>query len=90
MSRRVELPRRSRAPRSKPKLASSVFDSLLQTPGCAMVEPPVSYLYFTVPTAACEMALVFRSTGCAYSVSRLLYLRASSPAYTTFSALAPL
>jgi hypothetical protein len=33
VSRGVELPNPSHAPRSKPKLASSTFGGLLQTPG---------------------------------------------------------
>jgi hypothetical protein len=43
-----------------------------------MVELPVSYLESTVPTAAPEMAIVFRSTGCTYFTYRILSLQQSS------------
>jgi len=36
-----------------------------------MVEPPVSYLEATVLAAACEMAMVFGSTGCAFLARRV-------------------
>jgi|ERR1700722_18189382 hypothetical protein len=51
-----------------------------------MVEPPVSYLESAVPTAACEMAIVFRSTGCAFFACRDLSLRIPSPSSATSSA----
>jgi hypothetical protein len=37
-----------------------------------MVEPPVFYLESTVPTTACEMAVVIRSISCAYFTYRIL------------------
>jgi hypothetical protein len=40
-----------------------------------MVEPPVSYLESTVPAATSEMAVVFRSAGCARFACRVLPLR---------------
>jgi len=39
-----------------------------------MVEPPVSYLEATTPAAACEMAVVFGSAGCALLARRVLSL----------------
>src|SRR5438105_3297529 len=39
------------------------------------MESPVSYLGSTVPAAACEMAIVFRSAGCAcFALSCPIYL----------------
>jgi hypothetical protein len=61
MSRRVEPPRSSSGPRLNPKLASSIFGPSTDSWFVAMVEPPVSYLESMVSTAACEMAIVFRS-----------------------------
>jgi hypothetical protein len=63
VNRRVELPRSSRAPCSKPKLGPLYswwpsIDSWCVT----IVESPVSYLELTVPTAACEIAVIFQST----------------------------
>jgi hypothetical protein len=40
------------------------------------VEPLVSYLESTVPTAACEMAIVYRSASCACFACHVLHLRA--------------
>ena len=43
-----------------------------------MMDPPVSYLESTVPAAACEMAIVFRSVGYAYFACRPIDLNTVS------------
>jgi hypothetical protein len=53
----------------------------------AMVEPPVSYLEALVPAAACEIAIIFRSAGCACLARRVLSLRLPRPSYVTLSFL---
>jgi hypothetical protein len=53
----------------------------------AMVEPPVSYLDSMVPTAACEMAIVFRSVGCACCACGVLSIQASPPSSVISSAV---
>jgi hypothetical protein len=49
-----------------------------------MMEPLVSYLNSRVPTAACEMAIVFRSAGSAYFACRVQSLRLPSPLLRCF------
>jgi hypothetical protein len=55
----------------------------------AMVEPPVLYLQSIVPTAACDMAIVFRPTGYSSSACRIFSLRPRSLSYDASSALPP-
>jgi hypothetical protein len=43
----------------------------------AVVEPPVLYLQSTVPTAACDMAIVFRPIGYSSLTRRVLPLRSN-------------
>jgi hypothetical protein len=87
VSRRVVVPRSSRAPRSKPKIAYFYLwwpsrDSRL----CRHSGAPVSYLDATVPAAACETAILFRSAGCAFY---LLCLFDHGLPFTTSSAPPP-
>jgi hypothetical protein len=80
VSRWGGLPRISRAPRSKPKMASLIFGGLLETP---VLSPwwsrrlPTSD--FTVPTATCEMGTVFKSAGCTCFTCRVLPLQPPLP-----------
>jgi hypothetical protein len=88
VSRRVLLPRSSRAPLSQPENGLSLFlVAFSRLLFCVtMVEPPVSYLEVTVRTATCEMAIVFGSAGGAFLARRVLFLRPPSPSYATSSA----
>jgi hypothetical protein len=92
VSRRVGLPRSFTRSSLKARNGLPLFlvaFSIL--PFCvAMVEPPVSYLEAPVPAAACEMAIIFGSAGCAYLARRVLSLRPPCPSYATLSLLPPL
>ena len=55
----------------------------------AVVEPPVLYLQSTVPTAACDLAVVFRPTGYSSLACRVLPLRSGSLSYDPSSAWPP-
>jgi hypothetical protein len=92
VSRRVGLPRSFTRSSLEARNGLPLFLVAFSTlPFCvAMVEPPVSYLEAPVPAAACEMAIIFGSAGCACLARRVLSLRPPRPSYVTLSFLPPL